>query len=200
MANDQATPDRDDRPSKGLSDALRLELDLLETLASTTEKDSPAPSGRLILLVADDDPEIRGYISRCVLALSESIGTVVEAANGSQALEHLRHHGADILVSDVVMPVLDGFELCRIIRRDPILRDLPILLITGEGDRRHMERESARAGANSVLAKPFNARRLCDRIELLLRSRSPPPTDEASEDDRTDPDPHDGKNSTQEES
>ena len=109
-------------------------------------------------------------------------------------------HGADILVSDVVMPVLDGFELCRIIRRDPILRDLPILLITGEGDRRHMERESARAGANSVLAKPFNARRLCDRIELLLRSRSPPPTDEASEDHRTDPDPHDGENSTQEES
>ena len=169
----------DDR-RKDLSDALRLELEMLETLESASGEQRTAASGRLVLLVADDDPEIRGYISRCVLALVESVGKVVEAANGNQALEHLRQHGADILVCDVVMPVLDGFELCRTIRRDPELRDLPILLVTGEGDPREMERRAVEAGANSWLAKPFNARRLCDRIELLLNSRSPPASGDES--------------------
>lgn len=156
------------------SDALRLEVEILDSLAAQeTPENGPVGEG-LTLLVVDDDPELRSYIRRCVLGMGGPVDRVIAAANGLGALERLRGERPDLMICDALMPGMDGFELCAAVRADPELRWLPILLITGEMTHARARRRAVDAGADGVLAKPFNARRLREALEALLRSRAPP--------------------------
>jgi CheY-like chemotaxis protein len=159
---------------RDISDGLRLEVEILDSLEAEDEKENGSDGKGLTLLVADDDRELRLYIRHCVLAEGGPIDRVIAAGDGVEAMERLRREGADILVCDAFMPRMDGFALCEAVRDDPRFHDLPVLLITGEITPGQVSRRALETNIDAILFKPFNARRLCEAIEDLLRSRSPP--------------------------
>jgi signal transduction histidine kinase/DNA-binding response OmpR family regulator len=133
-----------------------------EDLAAST----PVPGAeRSLVLVADDNGDMRHYVKR----LLRSAGYRVEtAANGEEALAAIRAAKPDLILSDVMMPTLDGFGLLREVRGDPQLRDIPVLLLSARaGDEAKVE--GIRSGADDYLTKPFSARELLARIDANLR-------------------------------
>ncbi len=115
---------------------------------------------RRLVLLADDNADLRDYISR----LLADHGYDVEAvADGEAALAALRRRRPDILITDVMMPRLDGFGLLRALRDDAALRDLPIIMLSARaGDEAKIE--GLDAGADDYLTKPFSARELLARV------------------------------------
>jgi CheY-like chemotaxis protein len=115
------------------------------------------------ILVADDNAEMRAFIRRL---LSDRYDVEI-VANGRDALEAARHARPDLLITDLVMPHLDGFALLKSIRADPALRTLPAIVLTerGEVDSRV---EGLEAGADEYLVKPFSPRELLARVRGSL--------------------------------
>ena len=118
------------------------------------------------VLVVDDHAEMRAFIRR---HLEESYH-VVEAADGAEGVELARRTIPDLIVSDVMMPELDGFELCRTLRADPDTDFIPVILLTARATS-----EDAVAGldtgADDYVAKPFDPMELEARVRGLIRSR-----------------------------
>jgi putative two-component system response regulator len=114
------------------------------------------------VLAVDDDP---GALS----ALADALGTlgfdVVQAADGAAALELAHSRQPDVVLLDVQMPGMDGFEVCRQLKRDPDLLLVPVVFLTGHGSRR-ARLEGLEAGATDFLNKP------CDLVELEVRVRN----------------------------
>jgi signal transduction histidine kinase/DNA-binding response OmpR family regulator len=121
---------------------------------------APGTADRRYVVLADDNADLRNYISRLLV----SHGYEVEAvADGQAALAALRDRRPDILVTDVMMPLLDGFGLLRAVREDSALRDLPIVMLSARaGDEAKVE--GLDAGADDYLTKPFSSRELLARI------------------------------------
>ena len=117
---------------------------------------------RGIVLAVDDDP---GALS----ALADALGTlgfqVLQAADGATALELARERLPDVVLLDVQMPGMDGFEVCRQLKSDPRLLLVPVVFLTGHGSRR-ARLEGLEAGATDFLNKP------CDLVELEVRVRN----------------------------
>lgn len=118
--------------------------------------------GRARILVVDDERRMIGFI-RMNLELEGHL--VLEAHNGYEALESLRKDLPDIILLDVMMPELDGFETLRLIRE---ISDLPVIMLTarGEEDDRVFGLE---LGADDYIAKPFAPRELSSRVRAVLR-------------------------------
>lgn len=116
------------------------------------------------LLLIDDDqnlgPPLAQYVGRFSMEL-------VQALRPSEGLTRLREGGFDVAILDVMLPEMDGFELCRIIRQD---NDIPIVMLTARGD--VMDRVvGLEMGADDYLPKPFEPRELVARVQTLLRRR-----------------------------
>ncbi len=112
------------------------------------------------VLLADDNADLRGYIGRL---LAEHGYNVEMVADGEAALAALRARRPDILVTDVMMPGLDGFALLRTLREDPGLRDLPVVMLSARAGE-ESKVEGLTAGADDYLTKPFSARELLARV------------------------------------
>jgi signal transduction histidine kinase/DNA-binding response OmpR family regulator len=141
-----------------------------ETPPTPSAEDLAAPvpvpgAERSLVLLADDNGDMRHYLKR----LLRSAGYRVEtAANGEEALAAIRAAKPDLILSDVMMPKLDGFGLLQEIRGDPQLRDIPVLLLSARaGDEAKVE--GIRSGADDYLTKPFSARELLARVDVNLR-------------------------------
>lgn len=120
------------------------------------------------VLVVDDDPLILRVVAT-VLNLEAYEVTTVESA--AEALAHLHSSPCDLMVSDVMMPGMDGFELCERVRSDPDHSKLPIILLTAR-DSDVDRRRGAAVGGDAYLTKPFSPLELIDEIERLLDERS----------------------------
>jgi CheY-like chemotaxis protein len=96
---------------------------------------------------------------------------VVQAGDGAQALELVRARHPDIIITDLSLPGLDGFELISKIRQDPALAAIPIICLSGFGGHAH-ERRAAEAGCNRLLQKPCMPDELARAAADLLRDRS----------------------------
>jgi signal transduction histidine kinase/DNA-binding response OmpR family regulator len=130
--------------------------------------DGPArPRGSEVILLADDNADMRAYIRR----LLEPRWHVETVSNGQQALAASRQRRPDLVISDVMMPELDGFGLLQALRANPATRDLPVMLLSARaGEEARIE--GIEAGAEDYLVKPFSARELLARVEgQLLRTR-----------------------------
>jgi putative two-component system response regulator len=124
-------------------------------------KDTPLFSSRKRVLVIDDDDGIR----KITQMLVEGMGHQVETArNGLEGLEKLQR-GVDLVLLDVVMPGLDGFDVCRRIRQDPVGREVPVIMVTSLETKEH-RLHAVEAGASDFIGKPV------DEIELRVRSSS----------------------------
>ncbi len=117
------------------------------------------------ILVIDDDPVLRRVIT---LALEGAGHSVLRCENGRKAIEHLAHGPADLLVTDVIMPEMDGVETVRAARR--LRPELPILAISGggSGDPADYLGIARVFGATAVLAKPFRPAELVELVAKLL--------------------------------
>ncbi len=125
--------------------------------------DSPA-SARHRVLVVDDNEDMRSYVSS--LLLDE--GYVVDVApDGVAALEQLRRQAPDLVLTDVMMPRLDGFGLVRAMQADPALTAIPVIMVSARaGEEGTLE--ALDAGVNDYLVKPFSARELIARVRVNL--------------------------------
>ena len=120
----------------------------------------PMQVDRRRVLVADDNADLRDYIGRLLTDHGYEVET---AGDGEAALAALRVRRPDLLVTDVMMPRLDGFGLLAAVRQDASLRDLPIVMLSARaGDDAKVE--GLDAGADDYLTKPFSARELLARV------------------------------------
>lgn len=137
--------------------------------ASGNEKEEAAETdsaNRQIMLVVEDNKDICDYIADSFAGEFE----VKTADNGQKGLEQARHWVPDIIVSDIMMPVMDGAELCRSLKADVCTSHIPVILLTAK-DSLQDKAEGYEAGADSYLTKPFSATLLHSRIHNLLASR-----------------------------
>jgi signal transduction histidine kinase/DNA-binding response OmpR family regulator len=125
------------------------------------------PRGSEVILLADDNADMRAYIRR----LLEPRWHVETVSNGQQALAASRLRRPDLVISDIMMPEMDGFGLLQALRASPATRDLPVMLLSARaGEEARIE--GIEAGAEDYLVKPFSARELLARVEAqLLRTR-----------------------------
>ena len=114
------------------------------------------------ILTVEDDERIRTAVR---LALEDEGWTVSEAENGEQALASFAQLPADVVLIDIMLPDIDGFEVCRAIRRSS---DVPIVMVTARDDT-HDVVAGLEAGADDYLTKPFAPKELSARIRALLR-------------------------------
>lgn len=121
---------------------------------------------RLIILIVEDDKDIRDYIASDLQNTYE----VIVAENGEQGLEAARTAIPDLIISDIMMPVKDGIELCREIKNNVETSHIPVILLTAK-DTVHDKMEGYTVGADSYITKPFSASLLRSRIVNLLESR-----------------------------
>ena len=125
---------------------------------------SVEPAERMIL-VADDDPDVR-EILRSIL---EPAGfTVAEAADGEAALNAVRAHPPSLVILDYMMPRKTGPQVCDQLKRDMLLRYIPIIMLTGKSELQD-KIEGIFAGADDYLVKPFEAQELLARVHMVLR-------------------------------
>jgi two-component system alkaline phosphatase synthesis response regulator PhoP/two-component system response regulator RpaA len=121
------------------------------------------------ILVIDDEALVAGSIERTLRAN----GFAVTVANsGVEGLNAARRHSPDLVVLDMVMPGMDGLEVCRQLRADPLLNDVPVLFLTARG-KPEDKVLGLRAGADDYLTKPFNIDEFILRILAILRRRIP---------------------------
>ena len=121
---------------------------------------------RLKLLIVEDDEDMRLYISSM---LSEFYQVTV-AQDGKAGIEKARELVPDLIISDVMMPFVDGVELCRLVKNDMTLGHIPFILLTAKSLVEHIE-EGYQALADDYVLKPFNMHILHAKIESLLKNR-----------------------------
>ncbi|HHY54642.1 MAG TPA: response regulator [Chloroflexi bacterium] len=116
------------------------------------------------ILVADDDAMLQRLISN-TLKLEQH--EVIVATNGPQALEMARTENPDLVILDVMMPGLNGFDVCEALRKDPATTTLPVIMLSGLGQVQE-KIMGLKAGADEYLTKPIDPRELLTRVEMLL--------------------------------
>jgi signal transduction histidine kinase len=132
--------------------------------AGQTLPTAKASTGQVArILVADDNPVMRSLIQQ-VLEVDYHVTTI---GDGAAALDYLREHRVDLMVTDIMMPGLDGFEVLQHIRSSPELAQLPVILVTGKADAQDAVEGLAR-GANDYIQKPFHPAVLKARVSNQL--------------------------------
>jgi signal transduction histidine kinase/CheY-like chemotaxis protein len=162
---DEATPGAA-RPSA----AARGEAEGWELDGARPAGAAAAPAGEV--LVVDDNADMRAYLTR-VLSPAWSVRTT---ADGVEALEAVAQRRPDVVVTDVMMPRMDGFELLRALRTDPATGAVPVLMLTARAGQ-EASVEGLEAGADDYLAKPFQAAELLARVRAVAergRGRAAP--------------------------
>lgn len=139
--------------------------------AGPAEAPGPAPArqgepDRPVLLLAEDNPDLREFLARSLAAEYE----VVEAADGAAALQLARERTPDIVLSDLMMPILDGLELCAQLKADQPTSGVPFVLLTARGDV-NTKVAGLSGGADDFLVKPFHLVEVQTRLRVQLRMR-----------------------------
>ncbi len=130
------------------------------------EKQIPDNSSLPTVLVVDDNADMRRYIR----TLLTDKYYVTEAVDGENGLQVAHETIPDIIVSDVMMPVMDGLEFCRRIKADTMTSHIPVILLTARSTE-EQQLEGLGSGADDYMTKPFSAQLLLARIDNLLKSR-----------------------------
>ena len=120
---------------------------------------------QLLAMVVDDSITMRKVTSR---VLESRDFEVITARDGVDATEQMQERVPDLLLLDVEMPRMDGYQVAEYVRADARLRDIPIIMITSRGGEKHRER-GHRAGANAYVTKPYKESDLIDEVRQLLR-------------------------------
>ncbi len=126
-----------------------------------------APVDAPTVLIVEDNPDMRALLH----SLLERGYRVIEAVNGGEGLTAARERMPDLVITDVMMPVMNGYDLTRLIKEDAALAGTPVLMLTAKADIAY-KIEGLEYGADDYLTKPFNSRELLARVDSLLRTRA----------------------------
>jgi DNA-binding response OmpR family regulator len=123
------------------------------------------PSNRI--LVVDDEP----FILRSLLFILKKEGyQVASATDGEQALAQIAREKPDLVFLDVMMPKKDGYEVCRILKSDPALSDIYVILLTAKGQSKDREKGMG-VGADEYITRPFSPSMVVEKVRAILASR-----------------------------
>jgi len=123
------------------------------------------PEQELVVLTVDDDT-INLKLLKSMLMKSGSVTEVVEARNGAEAIEILKsREDIDLILLDIIMPIMSGIEVLQVVRADDNLRQLPIIVLTTDETKKS---EALEAGANDFLVKPIRNNELIKKISAVL--------------------------------
>jgi len=135
--------------------------------AQTASSMSAVGADGPLLLVADDNADMRSYLARMLAGQYR----VVLARDGAEALEQARALRPDLIVTDLMMPRMNGIDLLQAVRRDNALRLTPVIFLTARAGS-EARVESLEAGADDYVAKPFDEHELLARVHNLIRARA----------------------------
>jgi DNA-binding response OmpR family regulator len=117
------------------------------------------------ILVIEDEPDILEVIT---YNLEREGHKVIACRNGEQGLSRIRTDNPDLVVLDLMLPSMDGVEVCRRVKSDPVTRDIPIVMVTAKGEESDIVLGLG-IGADDYITKPFSPRELVARIKVVLR-------------------------------
>ena len=134
---------------------------MIDHMAGTSPRQLAAPPN---ILVVDDTP---ANVKMLDTLLGVTGYRVVTATNGQEALDQVAAERPDLILLDVVMPVMDGYETCRRLRENYETRFLPIIMITASGEQEKVK--ALELGADDFISKPFDQAELLARVKSLVR-------------------------------
>nr|WP_210198638.1 response regulator [Aquimarina sp. U1-2] len=141
-------------------------LELQNTPLSNKKKSGEYEKKEVILLVEDNE-ELKQYLKQQL----EPYYTVITAKNGLQGLKKVQREAPDVVISDIMMPKMDGLELCARIKQTKELCHIPVLLLTAKDSQMH-KIEGLELGADDYIAKPFSLTELKTRIKNIIKNRN----------------------------
>ena len=124
-------------------------------------------SYKVRIMVGDDEPKIRQFLKEA-LELREY--AVLTAASGPDALEQLKHERVNLILLDLMMPVMDGYEFYHVLKETPQLTDIPVIIVTARGERKDRQLGMDTASYNYV-SKPFQIEDLLAKVQEVLQQR-----------------------------
>ena len=116
------------------------------------------------IMVVDDDPDTVSILAR---HLQREGFVAIEAISGAECLRLVHEHRIDVILLDLMMPEMDGFQVCRSLKQDPATAEIPVIMITARDDL-DARAEGMRLGVSDFLAKPVFRRQLANRIRAQL--------------------------------
>ena len=126
----------------------------------------PLPADAPTILLVEDNPDVRAYVKTHLIHHYH----LDEAQDGVEALEKARRRPPDLVISDVMMPKMNGYTLCRTLKQDPDLNHIPVILLTAKAGE-ESKVEGLETGADDYIYKPFSADELLARAENLIEIR-----------------------------
>lgn len=146
-----------------------LVLPFADTSGEQTSVEMVAPENSTLplVLVADDNPDMRRYLERVLRRTTR----VALAKDGAEALERARRERPDVILTDVMMPRMSGYDLLKALRADRTLRSIPVIFLTARAGT-DARVESLEAGADDYIAKPFDEHELLARVSNVVRIRA----------------------------
>lgn len=138
-----------------------------EGIEHTGGAEKPFDTSGYTVLVADDHPDMVDFLKK---VLAAHFRQVITAADGAEALQLVRQFQPDIIVSDVMMPRMNGYQLCQHVKEDISISHIPVILLTARDDEQSQQ-EGYKNGADAYLAKPFEEDTLLALIRNRLRNR-----------------------------
>ncbi len=122
-------------------------------------------SKELVILAVDDDM-INLKLLKSMLTKNPNVKEVIEAKNGADAIGHIKsRNDIDLVLLDIIMPIMNGLEVLRVVRLDENIKQTPIIVLTTDETKKT---EALELGANSFLMKPIRSVELNEKIESLL--------------------------------
>ncbi len=116
------------------------------------------------ILIADDRSEVVELVR---VSLEGEDYQIIDASDGKEALEKIRKEKPDLVLLDVVMPKMDGFEVLSKLKKDPQTREIPVIMLTAQGQKLDQEK-GRRLGARDYITKPFSPSHLLNKIKEIL--------------------------------
>jgi two-component system, chemotaxis family, chemotaxis protein CheY len=123
------------------------------------------PDYKMKIMVVDDFSTMRRIVKNVLKQLG--FDNIEEAEDGAQAFAKLKNGGFEFMVSDWNMPNMDGLELLKAVRKDPQLKDLPILMVTAEAEKEKVVK-AIQSGVNNYVVKPFTAEVFKEKMDRIF--------------------------------
>jgi two-component system, chemotaxis family, chemotaxis protein CheY len=119
------------------------------------------------ILIVDDSNMMRKSLRKTLDMSGLTLGEILEAADGSQALDTVRERWVDLVFLDINMPIMDGIEFLKNVRADAMLKDLAVVVISTEGSEERVQ-ELKELGVKAYLRKPVRPEQVAETVKLLL--------------------------------